>query len=268
MNDAKKRQDEDFVLEARGITKNFGGLRALDNVDFSLRRGEVMGLVGDNGAGKSTLIKILTGVYPADAGEILLERQPVTLRSRQHAKSLGIEAVYQDLALVDTLEASANVFLGSEISNPLLGMQFLDNAKMRTEALNLLKNKLNIQLGSNRKAPVFNLSGGQKQSVAIGRAIYREHIKILVMDEPTAALGPEETEKTLHLIRTLRDHGIPVIVIAHNLEHVFAVSERITVLRRGRMVGVRSTAESSKTEILGLIIGAEEKEVVPSSGKA
>lgn len=258
----QERQNGQYILEARGITKNFGGLRALDDVDFTVHRGEVMGLVGDNGAGKSTLIKILTGVYAQDEGKILLDGEEVRFRNRQHAKSLGIEAVYQDLALVDTLEASANVFLGSEISHTMLGMQFLNNTKMRSEALSLLKNKLNIQLGGNYRAPVYNLSGGQKQSVAIGRAIYREQIRMLVMDEPTAALGPEETQKTLDLIRTLRSHGLPLIVISHNLEHVFSVSDRITVLRRGRMVGVRSTKESSKTEVLGLIIGAEEEETI------
>ncbi|MEN3187027.1 MAG: ATP-binding cassette domain-containing protein [Atribacterota bacterium] len=244
------------ILEMRGITKNFGGLRALDKVDFELRQGEVMGLVGDNGAGKTTLIKILTGVYPPDEGEIILEGKPVKFRNRQHAKSLGIEAVYQDLALVETLNAPANVYLGSEISHRVFGFSILDNNRMKRDALQLLRTKLNIVIDKPEEA-VFNLSGGQKQSVAIGRAILKENIKILVMDEPTAALGPEETEKTFQLIRTLRDQGLALVVISHNLEHIFNVCDRITVLRRGKMVGVREVALSSKTEILGLIVGVE-----------
>lgn len=251
--------DENAIaLEAKGITKHFGGIHALEQVDFELRQSEVMGLVGDNGAGKSTLMNILTGVYPPNEGKIFLCGQEIQFRNRQHARSLGIEGVYQDLALVDSLDAAPNVFLGSELIKRILGFPFLANARMRGKAVEVLESKVGIQL-SNSRAPVFNLSGGQKQSVAIARAIYKSDTQVLVMDEPTAALGPEETEKILDLVRSLSAQGLSIIIIAHNLEHVFSVSNRVTVLRRGRIVGVREMAKSSKKEILGLIIGVEEK---------
>jgi len=251
------------LLVMKGITKDFGGLRALDKVDMELYPGEVLGLVGDNGAGKSTLIKILTGVFHPTEGEIFLEGKPVKVDSRQQAKELGLEALYQNLALIDSLHAYGNVFLGNEIRKPFLGgmFRFLDNRKMRKEAERVLHERLGIKLYRTDE-PVHNLSGGQRQSIAICRAIYREHIKILVLDEPMAALGQAESKRTLDLIRTIRDQGIAQIVISHNLEHIFSACDRIMVLRGGRHVGTRKREETTKQEILGLIIGAEESEVV------
>ena len=251
------------LLVMKGITKDFGGLRALDKVDMELYPGEVLGLVGDNGAGKSTLIKVLTGVLQETAGEIYLEGQRVKMDSRQQAKELGLEAVYQNLGLIDSLHAYGNVFLGNELRKPFLGgiFRFLDNWKMRKEAERVLNERLGIKLYRTDE-PVHSLSGGQRQSVAICRAIYREHIKILVLDEPMAALGQAETERTLGLISALRDQGIAQIVISHNLEHVFSACDRIMVLRGGRHVGTKKREETTKQEILGLIIGAEESEVV------
>lgn len=246
------------VMQAEGVSKRFGGIQALDSVDFELREGEVMGLVGDNGAGKSTLTNVLTGIYPPDGGTLKIDGKETRFHNRQHAKELGIEAVYQELGLVDSLDAGANMFLGSERTQSFLGMKVLDNRLMRSEAAKTLKERLGIVLG-NIKQPVFNLSGGQKQSVAIGRAIQQQKTRILILDEPTAALGPEETQKILDLVRHLANQKMPIVIIAHNLEHVFAVADRITVLRRGKMVGVRETKGSSRQEILGLIIGAEEK---------
>ena len=250
----------EFILEARGISKSFGGLRALIDVDFTLKKGEVVGLVGDNGAGKSTLIKVLTGVHEPDTGKIILEGQEIRFRGRKHAKSLGIECVYQDLALVDSLNAPANVFLGSELCRTFLGMRFLANDLMKKEALRVLKERMSISLGK-VDDEVLYLSGGQKQAVAITRAIYKDTTRVLVLDEPTAALGPEETDRVLSLVKTLSSQGMPIIVIAHNLEHVFDVSDRIVVLRRGQCAGVRETKKTTRKEVLGLIVGADEESV-------
>ena len=246
------------VMRAEGVSKHFGGIQALDSVDFEIREGEVMGLVGDNGAGKSTLTNVLTGIYPPDGGTLYLGEEEIRFHNRQHAKELGIEAVYQELGLVDSLDAGANMFLGSERTKRFLGMRILDNKRMRSEAAETLKHQLGIVLG-NIKQPVFNLSGGQKQSVAIGRSIQQQSTRILLLDEPTAALGPEETQKILDLVKHLAGQNMPIVIIAHNLEHIFAVTDRITVLRRGRMVGVRETKNSSRQDILGLIIGADEE---------
>lgn len=245
----------DLIVEMKGITKYFGGLRALDKVDLELYKGEIVAIAGDNGAGKSTLIKVLSGVYQPDEGKIWLDVKQVTFLNRQHAKNLGIEAVYQDLALIETLSAPANVFLGSEIYNKIFGVPILDNRLMEKDAINLIKDKLGIQLDKPRQQ-VYSLSGGQKQAIAISRALRKENTKVLILDEPVAALGPEETEKTLKLITTLKKQGLPVVLISHNLEHIFSVADRIVVLRLGKMVGTRIVKKTTKNEILGLIIGA------------
>jgi ABC-type sugar transport system ATPase subunit len=244
------------LLEMRGITKFFGGLCALAEVDLDLWRGEILAIVGDNGAGKSTLIKILTGVHEADAGTIRLDGEEVTIRDRRAAKRAGIEAVYQNLGLVDSLDAPGNVFLGSEIRRPFLGIPFLRNRRMREEAERILKDNVGIHL-DNLDQPTVNLSGGQRQAVAIARGIYNTDLKIMVMDEPTASLGPEETRNTLALLRRLRDQDIAVILISHNLEHVFSVADRVMVMRGGRAVGVVSTAETSRRDVLGMIVASE-----------
>ena len=243
------------LIEMKGIVKNFGGLRALDHVDLELWPGECLALVGENGAGKSTLIKVLTGIHGADEGRILMEGNEVTIKSRIEARALGIEAVYQELALVDTLDAAGNVFLGSELSHPILGRFFniLDNRKMHREAHSVLKERLGIDL-EGRKDPVFNLSGGQRQSIAIARAIYW-NAKALILDEPTSSLGVGEEAATFALVKKATAEGVAVIWISHNLEHVFNVTDRILVLRGGKRVGVRQRDQTTKTEIVGLIVG-------------
>jgi len=251
---------DELIVEMKHITKNFGGLRALDDVHLELYGGIVTGLVGDNGAGKSTLIKILTGVYSPDRGEIYFKGKKINLATYHcHiAKDLGIQAAYQNLALVDDLHTPGNVFLGQELKKTFLGnfLKVLDNPAMLRESRTLLKEKLEIEL-SDYKQPVFYLSGGQRQAIAIARSIWAKKLHALILDEPTASMGPEETEKIIDLIRTLKSQGIALIVISHNLEHVFSVSDRIMVLRRGKLVGVREISETDKTDILGLIIGAK-----------
>lgn len=244
------------ILSMRRISKAFGGLRALIEVDLDLMPAEVLAIVGDNGAGKSTLIKVLTGVYTADAGEIRIEGRPVAIASRRDSIDAGIAAVYQNLGLVDSLAAPANVFLGAEPIRRILGLPFLDNRKMRIEAQRILRERVGVDLPS-LDEPTRSYSGGQRQAVAIARAVQSTDLKVLVMDEPTAALGPEETRNTLRLIRAVRERGIAVILISHNLEHVFAVADRVQVMRGGRRAGLVSVAQSSKNEVLGMIVGAE-----------
>ena len=244
------------LLEMRGIVKHFGGLTAVAGVDLELQRGEVLAIVGDNGAGKSTLIKILTGVFGPDEGEIRMEGLSVRIGNRRDARALGIEAVYQSLALVDALDAAGNVFLGHELKRSFLGIRFLDNASMAAEAARVLKDNVGIEL-DNLGEPTIHLSGGQRQAVAIARAIYHADLKVLVMDEPTASLGPEETRNTLALIRRLKDQGMALIVISHNLDHVFAIADRVMVMRNGRCSGIRSTSSATKQDVLGLIVSEE-----------
>lgn len=245
-----------IVLKAKGVSKHFGGIHALENVDFELRGGEVMGLVGDNGAGKSTLIKVISGVYPPDRGSIEIYGKKVSFKNRREARDFGVECVYQDLALVDSMDAPANVFLGSEIYKNFLGLRYLDNKKMQAEARITMYDKLKIRL-QNDSMPVFNLSGGQKQAVAIARAIYNSDIKVLILDEPTAALGPEEAEKILDLAKNVAKTGIPVILITHNIENIYRTADRVSVLCRGKMVGICEIKKVTRAEILGLIMGAE-----------
>jgi ABC-type sugar transport system ATPase subunit len=241
----------------RGITKRFGGVTALSNVDLDAYAGEVLAIVGDNGAGKSTLIKVLTGVYQPTRGEIFLAGEQVDFASHADAIELGIDAVYQTLALADHLDPAANMFLGNELTRKVFGITILDNRRMRSETERVLMERLGVRLKS-LDAPTESLSGGQRQAVAIARAVYHEGLRVLVMDEPTAALGPQETARTLKLIQTLKAQGLAVILISHSLDDVFEVSDRIHVQRRGQCVGVVQTSESNTQEVLGLIVGAEE----------
>ncbi len=243
------------LVAMRGITKKFGGVTALDDVDLDAHAGEVLAIVGDNGAGKSTLIKILTGVYQPTAGTITLDGRALSMNSHSDAISLGIDAVYQTLALADHLDPAANMFLGSELTKTVLGFPLLDNTKMRQEAERVLLERLGVRLKSMDVA-TESLSGGQRQAVAIARAVYHSNLRVLVMDEPTAALGPQETARTLKLIEVLKDQGLAVVLISHSLDDVFAVSDRIQVMRRGRSAGVVATAQSSNQDVLGLIVGA------------
>ncbi|MEM7695473.1 MAG: ATP-binding cassette domain-containing protein [Pseudomonadota bacterium] len=243
------------ILTMRGISKAFGGLRALMGVDLDLYAGEVLAIVGDNGAGKSTLIKVLTGVHTPDTGEITIDGKPVTIANRRHAIDAGIQAVYQNLGLVNSLPAPANVFLGMELYTGLLGIKMLDNRRMRRETEAILRDKVGVII-DDLDAPVRSFSGGQRQAVAIARAVYQSDLKVLVMDEPMAALGPEETRHTMDLIRSVRDRGIAVILISHNLEHVFAVADRVQVMRGGQRAGVVTVANSTREEVLGMVVGS------------
>lgn len=245
------------LVQMRGITKRFGGVTALSNVDLTAYAGEVLAIVGDNGAGKSTLIKVLTGVYQPTGGEILLDGKKVEFSSHADAITFGIDAVYQTLALADHLDPAANMFLGNELTRQVLGITVLDNRRMRSETERVLMERLGVRLKS-LDAPTESLSGGQRQAVAIARAVYHEGLRVLVMDEPTAALGPQETARTLNLIKTLKQQGLAVILISHSLDDVFEVSDRVHVQRRGQCVGVVETASSTTQDVLGLIVGAEE----------
>lgn len=246
------------AVAMHGITKRFGGVLALDNVDLHAYAGEVLAIVGDNGAGKSTLIKILTGVYKPTSGTMMLDDQPLSMNSHSDAIELGIDAVYQTLAIADHLDPAANLFLGTELTKSFFGFTYLDNKTMREEATRVLKDRLGVTLKSMDVA-TESLSGGQRQAVAIARAVRHADLRVLVMDEPTAALGPQETARTLSLIKTLREQGLAVIVISHSLDDVFEISDRVQVMRRGKNVGVKTTQNTTSQEILGMIVGAAEE---------
>ena len=232
----------------------FGGLRALTDVNLTLWRNEILAIVGDNGAGKSTLIKVLTGVYRADKGQIKVNGQNLSINTRRDSINAGIAAVYQNLGLVDTLGAPANVFLGNEPIRHIFGIPFLDNKKMREQTESILRDRVGIELPDIDET-TRNFSGGQRQAVAIARAVNGADLKVLVMDEPTAALGPEETHNTLNLIKTVRERGTPIILISHNLDHVFRVADRVLVMRGGKNAGVVDVATSSQHDVLGMIVG-------------
>jgi simple sugar transport system ATP-binding protein len=246
------------ILKVEGLTKRFGGLTAVDRVDLEVYPAEVVGLLGDNGAGKSTLIKMISGVYQPDEGRIFFEGRELKLGSPMNALELGIETLYQDLALAENLNVYANIFLGREETRPFLGfIPVLDHQRMQEEAGKVLK-RLEIEIPS-LKNRIKNLSGGQRQAVAISRSIYW-NAKLLIMDEPTAALGVAEQRKVLGLVRTLRSQGIPVIIISHQLYDIFAVCDRLAIMRRGRKVAERLTRQTTPDEVVGLIIGSEEAE--------
>lgn len=246
------------LIKMRKITKRFGGVVALDNVDLDAYAGEVLAIVGDNGAGKSTLIKILTGVYQPTEGSMSIGGKEIRFANHSDAINEGIDAVYQTLALADHLEPAANMFLGNELTRTVAGITLLDNKKMRSEAERTLKERLGVQLKS-MDVQTDSLSGGQRQAVAIARAIYHEDLRVLVMDEPTAALGPQETARTLSLIKVLKEQGLAIILISHSLDDVFEVSDRVHVQRRGKCAGVVNVSEVSQQDVLGLIVGAEEQ---------
>src|SRR5438552_2282979 len=238
-------------LRLRGISKSFGAVRALYQVDFEVNAGEVVGLVGDNGAGKSTLIKVISGVAPADEGEIFLEGKQVHIPNPQSANNLGIETVYQDLALCDNLDVVANLFLGRETRSFLRSLNEID---MEKQTLTVLRT-LHVKLPSTRTA-VATLSGGQRQSVAVAKSILRK-AKVVLLDEPTAALGVAQTRQVLNLIRRLRDQGLAVVVISHNLADVFEVVDRVVVLRLGRKVASFDIKSTTPEQIVAAITGAE-----------
>jgi simple sugar transport system ATP-binding protein len=243
------------LLEAVKIQKHFGRVVALREGNFALRSSEVHAIVGDNGAGKSTLIKIISGVHHADAGEVRIDGRPVTITTPREARTLGIETVYQDLALAEHLDASANLFLGREqlLAPPLSWFGFLDKKAMRRRTEEELRRlKIGIQ---SVEQPVLSLSGGQRQAVAVARAI-AWGTRIVIMDEPTAALGVRESGMVLELIKEVRSQGIALIMISHNLPEVFAVADRITVLRLGRTIVTLNANETSLESVVGMMTGA------------
>jgi len=244
------------LLRVTNLTKRFGGLTAVNRANMEVHVGEVVGLVGDNGAGKSTLIKMISGVYQPDEGYIEFDGKRMALQDPHEARAIGIETIYQDLALAENLDVSANIFLGREVRKPFLGhlVQVLDRSTMNNESSAVL-NRLDIHIPS-LSQQTRNLSGGQRQAVAIARAIYW-NARLMIMDEPTAALGVSEQRKVLTLVRTLRDQGVPTIIISHNMQDIFAVADRIVIMRRGFIVGERKAADTTVDEIVSLMVGAE-----------
>jgi simple sugar transport system ATP-binding protein len=247
--------DRQPILETQGISKWFGAVRALANIDFQVYPGEVVALIGDNGAGKSTFINVITGVLPHEDGQIVFEGQPIKIASPQHARRLGIETVYQDLAISPHLDSVANIFLGREYLQPgILGkLGFLDQRRMRADTLEQLQ-RLRVRI-RNIDRRMVTLSGGQRQGVAVARSV-RWASKIVIMDEPTAALGVAQSGMVLDLIKEVRNSGIPIIFISHNMPHVFEVADRIAVLRLGEMVADLDPKQNSIDDAVAAMTGS------------
>lgn len=239
-------------LKLTGVSKHFGAIRALNDVSLSIGEGEVLGLMGDNGAGKSTLVKIIAGNFRASGGEIRLDGEPRDFHHPKDAQRAGIEIVYQDLALCDNLTAASNVYLGRELRRQFGPLRIVDYKAMHRRA-----GELFAQLKSETRPRdlVRKMSGGQRQAVAIARTLLSD-AKVVLMDEPTAAISVRQVAEVLDLIRRLRDRGITVILISHRMPDVFAVSDKIAVLRRGELVANKATRDSSPEEVTGLITGA------------
>ena len=248
------------ILQVKDLYKRFGGLVAVDHVSLDIHPGEVVGLLGDNGAGKSTLIKMISGAYKPDGGQILLDGAAVSFATPLEARRRGIETIYQDLALCENLDASANIFLGRERMRRQLGIfRVLHRSFMLRESRQVL-DQLDIRIPELRN-PIRQLSGGQRQAVSIARAVYWD-ARLMIMDEPTAALGVPEQLKVLELIRTLRNRGVPVILISHNMQDVFAVADRVIVMRRGSKAGEVRISDTNENEVVGLMVGAEYTQVI------
>jgi D-xylose transport system ATP-binding protein len=253
------------LLATEGVSKAFGPVQALDRVDFEIRPGEVVGLVGDNGAGKSTFVKIISGIYSPDNGSFRFGGREVSISRPQDATALGIATVYQDLALCDNLDVVANVFLGREeiSAGPATFTRQLDETDMEHRASELLQT-LAVTIPSLR-SEVGTLSGGQRQQVAVARSLLGQP-KVVLLDEPTAALGVPQTEQVLALIKRLRDQGLAVVVISHNLANVFEVADRIFVLRLGRLAGDFPTASTTREQIVAAITGATDAKAPNGDG--
>ena len=256
--------DTKLVMQAKGLVKRYGQVTALDGADFELRACEILAVIGDNGAGKSSLIKALSGAAIPDAGELLLDGKPVHFRSPIDARRAGIETVYQDLAVAPAMSIAENLFLGRELRRPgFLGrvLRMLDKKRMLEESVaRMLELKVGIR---SMTQPVETLSGGQRQCVAVGRAAaFAQHV--VIMDEPTAALGVKEGNMVLDLIRRVRDRGLPVVLISHNMPHVFEVADRIHVARLGKRAAVLDPKKISMSDTVAVMTGAMPPESIPS----
>lgn len=254
---AAHNNDGEPVLKVRGLGKSFGGVVALESLDLDLHRGEVLALVGDNGAGKSTFIKMISGLYEPTEGEIILEGEHVETSTTAQAREHGIETVYQDTGLVDVMDLGGNFFLGRELFHPnpiLRAMGHLDRRKMHAIAHDSITS-IGAKFTGSRRKPVGLLSGGQRASILIGRAAHFGS-KLLLLDEPTAALGVEQTAAVGRIVRKAASEGLPIIIISHNLEEVFDVADRIVVLRLGRKAADLKASETTREEVVAYITGA------------
>jgi fructose transport system ATP-binding protein len=256
--------DHKLVMQAKGLVKRYGHVVALDGADFELRAGEILAVIGDNGAGKSSLIKALSGATIPDEGEILLDGKTIHFRSPMDARRAGIETVYQDLAVAAAMSISENLFLGRELRRPgFLGnwLRMLDKKKMLQESIARMQ-ELKVGIRSMTQ-PVETLSGGQRQCVAVGRAAaFAQHV--VIMDEPTAALGVKEGNMVLELIRRVRDRGLPVVLISHNMPHVFEVADRIHVARLGKRAAVLNPKKISMSDTVAVMTGAMPADTIPA----
>ena len=244
-------QESNVLMRASRLMKSYGGLKAVDDVSFEIYTGEIFALVGDNGAGKSTLVKALSGATPQDSGSIEFDGKPVKLAKPRDADEIGIGCLYQGLGLVDALNVPENVFLGQEIQKQILGfIPQLDHVQMREKTIELLQ-QFGVDLPKVND-PVVNLSGGQRQTVAISRLLLK-NVKLVIMDEPMAALGVDEGSRVLKLIENMRSKNISVIVISHNLEHVFKLANRIAVMKNGKLVNIVDTSSASRESVVKMI---------------
>jgi D-xylose transport system ATP-binding protein len=252
------------LLELRGISKRFGAVQALTDIQFDVYPEEVVALVGDNGAGKSTLIKTISGIYRPDGGTMHWQGKEVQLGSPNDAATLGIATVYQDLALCDNLDVVANLYLGHELASAGGPLGVMDELTMERKAVEVLR-RLSVKIPSVR-IPIASLSGGQRQSVAVARSVMGDN-KVVLLDEPTAALGVAQTHEVLELVKRLRGQGLGVVLISHNLSNVFEVADRITVLRLGRWVGTYEAKAVSHEQLVGFMTGAIAGDAVAHASK-
>jgi D-xylose transport system ATP-binding protein len=255
------------IVRMENIDKHFGGVYAVNDVSFELYPGEVLALVGDNGAGKSTLVKILSGAYIADGGRIFVHGEEARIERPTDARKLGIEMIYQHLALMNNLDIPSNIFMGREVkTNRLLGpLGFMNLKKMRQSAIDLL-DTFEIDIGDINQE-VRNLSGGQRQMVAISRAVYFQ-AQVIIMDEPTAALGVAETKKVYDFVRKLQANSIAVVIISHNINEVFDIADRLMVLKTGSLVGIKNKSETNTDEIVSMIIAGKHAETMRNGGNS
>lgn len=245
-------QDERPVIEMRNISKRFGRVVALDGVDFDVRQNEIMGLVGNNGSGKSTLMKVLVGYHEPDEGEIFIRGERVSIRSPAQAREYGIATVYQDLALVDELSVAANIFLARAPKRRFAGVPLVDWSKMNREASRILRERLNVEINS-MDQPVEFLSGGERQAIAIARALATDP-EIIILDEPTSNLSPNSAELVVELVKTLKEEGLSIVLINHNLNEIFEVCDRITILDNGRLVGNVDPDSVTKRQVVDMMV--------------